>query len=48
MMVSHDPEDAKRFAGQTVLVAEGVAHRPVDTAALFADPPAALRGYLGE
>lgn len=47
MMVTHDPSDAKVFAGLTVLVAEGVAHAPAPTGPLFADPPEALRAYLG-
>ncbi|MDP2083284.1 MAG: ATP-binding cassette domain-containing protein [Pseudotabrizicola sp.] len=47
MMVTHDPADARAFAALTVLVAEGVAHAPVETAVLFADPPPALRAYLG-
>jgi thiamine transport system ATP-binding protein len=47
LMVTHDPADARRFADQTVLVAEGRADAPRDTAALFADPPPALRAYLG-
>ena len=47
LLVSHDPEDARRFAQATVLVAEGRAHPPVATEALFADPPPALRAYLG-
>jgi thiamine transport system ATP-binding protein len=47
MMVTHDPEDARRYAGKTVLVADGLAHPPVATDALFADPPAVLRAYLG-
>lgn len=47
LMVTHDPQDAMRFADRTVLVAEGVAAPPVETAALFADPPPALREYLG-
>lgn len=46
LMVTHDPQDA-RAMGRTVLVAEGIAHPPADTAALFADPPAELRAYLG-
>jgi thiamine transport system ATP-binding protein len=46
-MVTHDPADARRFADLTVLVADGVAAAPVPTAALFANPPAALRDYLG-
>lgn len=47
LMVTHDPGDAQRFAQQVVLVAEGRADPPRDTAALFADPPPALRDYLG-
>ena len=47
LLVTHDPSDARRFAAQTVLVADGVAHPPRPTAALFADPPAALLSYLG-
>ncbi|MDP4033067.1 MAG: ATP-binding cassette domain-containing protein, partial [Pseudorhodobacter sp.] len=47
MMVTHDPADARAFAALTVLVADGVAHVPVKTDALFADPPPALRVYLG-
>lgn len=48
LMVTHDPQDAKRFADLTILVADGTAHRPQDTAALFADPPQALSDYLGQ
>jgi thiamine transport system ATP-binding protein len=47
LMVTHDPADARRFADLAVLVADGVAAAPVATPALFADPPAALRDYLG-
>lgn len=47
LMVTHDPRDAQAFADLTVLVADGVAQPPMPTAALFADPPAALRAYLG-
>jgi thiamine transport system ATP-binding protein len=47
LMVTHEPADARRFAGQVVLVADGVAEAPRETAALFADPPPALRAYLG-
>lgn len=47
LMVTHDPADARRFAEMSVLVADGVAAAPVPTAALFADPPPALRAYLG-
>jgi thiamine transport system ATP-binding protein len=47
LMVTHDPADARRFADLTVLVADGVTAAPVPTAALFANPPPALRDYLG-
>ena len=46
LMVTHDPADARRFADLSVMVAQGIASAPVATAALFADPPAALRDYL--
>ncbi len=48
LMVTHDPNDAKRFADKTVLVADGRALAPQNTAALFANPPQALRDYLGQ
>ncbi len=48
LMVTHDPQDARVLAGQTVLVADGLAAPPQDTARLFADPPPALRAYLGD
>ncbi len=47
LMVTHDPMDTKRFADQTILVADGIAHPPLDTATLFKDPPKALKDYLG-
>jgi thiamine transport system ATP-binding protein len=47
IMVSHAPGDIRGFAGQTVLVADGIAAAPEDTDALFADPPQGLRDYLG-
>ncbi|NBE07444.1 thiamine ABC transporter ATP-binding protein [Paragemmobacter ruber] len=47
LMVTHDPQDARRFADVTMLVADGRAHPPVATPALFADPPPALAAYLG-
>jgi thiamine transport system ATP-binding protein len=47
LMVTHDPEDALRFADQTVVVAEGRALAPQPTQALLANPPQALRRYLG-
>jgi len=47
LMVSHDPDDARRIAAQSILVADGVAAAPVTTQALLDNPPAALRAYLG-
>jgi len=48
LMVTHQPEDARRIADRTILVADGVARPPVETRLLFADPPGALRDYLGQ
>lgn len=47
LMVSHEPEDARRIAAQALLVADGVAHAPMATAELLDNPPPALRDYLG-
>ena len=47
LLVTHAPEDARRIADSVVLVADGVAHAPVATAEIFANPPVALRDYLG-
>ncbi len=48
LMVSHDPADALRLCPETVLVADGAANPPAPTEALLADPPPALRAYLGQ
>ncbi len=47
IMVSHDPRDVQGFAERTVVVADGVASAPQETARLFADPPQPLQDYLG-
>ncbi|MEZ5798893.1 MAG: ATP-binding cassette domain-containing protein [Paracoccaceae bacterium] len=47
LMITHDPEDARRFARQVVLVSGGVARPPQDTVALFDRPPPELQAYLG-
>ncbi len=47
MMVSHDPNDARRIADLVVLVTEGHAHPPRPTAELLDNPPPALQRYLG-
>jgi thiamine transport system ATP-binding protein len=47
LMVTHDPRDAARLAGDTILVADHRAQPPQETEALLANPPPALRAYLG-
>lgn len=47
LVVTHDPQDALALAPETIVVAEGRAAPPRPTAALLADPPAALAAYLG-
>lgn len=47
LLVTHDPQDALRFADRTVLVADGVACVPVPTPDLFCNPPKALQDYMG-
>lgn len=46
LMVTHDPEDARRWADRTIFVEDGKVHPPVATETLFAAPPEALRRYL--
>jgi thiamine transport system ATP-binding protein len=47
IVATHQPEDARRIAGMTVIVDGHRAFPPRETAALFADPPPELRAYLG-
>lgn len=47
VMVTHDPGDARSFAEDVVLVADGKVHLPVATAAFFANPPEAYQEYVG-
>jgi thiamine transport system ATP-binding protein len=47
LLVTHDPQDARAIADLVLVVAEGRAHPPRSTAAILADPPPALRAYLG-
>lgn len=47
LMVTHDPSDALRLGGLAILVADGVALPPRPVEELLADPPPALRAYLG-
>ena len=47
LLVTHDPEEARAVADLILAVADGRAHPPRPAAALLADPPPALRAYLG-
>lgn len=47
LLVSHDPQDARRFAAQTIVVEEGHVSAPEETAHLLDNPPPGLRAYLG-
>ncbi|MCZ0961292.1 thiamine ABC transporter ATP-binding protein [Paracoccus benzoatiresistens] len=47
LMVTHDPDDARSFAPQTILVDGGVVHAPAPTGPLLDNPPPGLRAYLG-
>lgn len=48
LLVTHDPQDARRFASHTIVVEAGQAMSPKDTEDLLNDPPEGLRAYLGE
>lgn len=48
IMVSHQPEDARAIATHVSVVADGTVTPPQETEALFANPPQALRDYLGD
>jgi thiamine transport system ATP-binding protein len=47
ILVTHEPEDARRIADQIMLVVDGRVAGPRPTAALFANPPPELAAYLG-
>lgn len=47
IMVSHQPEDAKAIASHVSVVAGGTVTAPIAADQLFANPPQALRDYLG-
>ena len=47
LLVTHDPEDAKRCAALTALCVDGRIDGARPTAALFAAPPPELAAYLG-
>ena len=48
LMVTHDPADARALGGSILLVDEGEVGPPASAEAVLADPPPALRRYLGE
>lgn len=47
LLVTHDPEDARRIATRTILVTDGKASPPQNTLQLFENPPPSLQAYLG-
>lgn len=47
LMVTHDPDDARRVVTHAIFVDEGRVGAPVPVAAFFADPPAAFARYAG-
>ncbi len=47
VMVTHDPEDARRAGGEIAVVAEGRVAAPVPADELLAAPPPTLAAYLG-
>ena len=47
LLVTHDPGDAATLADLVIVVAEGQAQPPQPRAAVLANPPPALRAYLG-
>ena len=47
LMITHDPNDARRLCPATILVAEGRASPPAPTLELLDNPPPALADYLG-
>ena len=47
LMITHDPQDAERASDQIVFVDAGRADPPRAVADIMANPPEALRAYLG-
>lgn len=47
LMVTHDPDDARRIATKVIAVESGMAHTPAPTAAILAAPPPGMQTYLG-
>ncbi len=47
LLITHNPEDARRIATETIVVTDGHVAKPQPTQALLDDPPLALAKYLG-
>lgn len=47
IMVTHDPDDARRIADKVAIVADARVAEPMATDALLDNPPPALAAYLG-
>lgn len=47
LMITHAPEDAEQAADDVIFVDDGRVHAPRAVADVMADPPEALRAYLG-
>ena len=48
LMVTHDPDDARRIATAVIAVEAGIADSPVPIAAFLAAPPPGMQTYLGQ
>ncbi|MFP7571021.1 ATP-binding cassette domain-containing protein [Marivita sp. S2033] len=48
LLVTHDPDDARRFSELTIVVEDGSVAAPQPTQALLDNPPDGLRAYLGQ
>lgn len=48
IMVSHDPQDVWNAADAVALVDDGIVYAPAPVAEVRADPPEALRRYMGK
>ncbi|MEM8729962.1 MAG: ATP-binding cassette domain-containing protein [Pseudomonadota bacterium] len=46
LMITHDPDDARRIADESIVVAEGQASAPRPTPEVLDNPPAVLQEYL--
>lgn len=48
LMVTHDPQDARRIAGAVMVVEGGQVWSPTPTAQVLDNPPPGLQAYLGK